>query len=112
MRSALHRRDDRHPAVEERGEGLPKRQRGELHLPELVDDRDVAFARLLQHRDRQPLERSEVDAVAPDARWAGELDAREQPARAAEAREREAKPPTAPADPLRDEPGHRNSLLA
>ena len=80
-----------------------------LHLAKLVDHHDLAVGGLSQRGDGQPLECGEVDAVAPDAGWAWQVDVGEHSALASEALDGEADAPAALADLLRDEPGHWNA---
>lgn len=101
----MDRRDDRDVTLEEGRDGAPERARGQLHLPQFVDHHYPL--RSSDGRQRDALERREVDPVLPDARWPGQVDVSETGALPLHILDPEADPSAALADLLGGESRHR-----
>jgi hypothetical protein len=95
MPAHLNARHDRHRQVEEPDHGFPKALRGELHLPELVDQDDALLTPSAHRGERHSLKRLEVDAVASNAWRPGQLHVSQEPPLAIEALDLEANAATA-----------------
>src|SRR5215207_3900410 len=90
MSAHLNGRHDWYRLVEQPDHGFPKVVRGELHLPELVDQDDALLALSAHCGERHSLERLEVDAVAAHAGRPGQLHVSQDPPLAIEALDLEA----------------------
>jgi putative pyruvate formate lyase activating enzyme len=105
-------RYDRPRLPEELGDGSPEVSRGQLHLPELVDDHDLACRGTRQRRKRKPVEGLEIDSVLAYTRRAGKIDVGEERPIAAERLDREADPTAAFAELFSREASEGNARRA
>jgi hypothetical protein len=101
----MDRRHDRDVTLEEGGDGAAELARGQLHLPQLVDHHYALWSS--DGRQRDALERREVDPVLPNARRPGQVDVGEHGALPGHILDSEADPAAALADLLGGESRHR-----